>query len=256
MYLDKLLADLELEKATLKEHNLYGKIRSKEDVERFMSHHVYAVWDFMSLLKALQVNLTGVEIPWMPIGDPAIRRFINEIVLAEETDVDKNGKVMSHFEMYLEAMKELGINIQPVLDNIALYREGKKDHLPTAVREFLDFTFSVIATKKNHLIAAVFTFGREDLIPDMFIELVKELKDSGVPGLEGVLYYFERHIELDGDEHGPLALKLVSSLCTTPEEWEEATAWSKRALEQRNSLWNSIERVIELENKADELVNH
>src|SRR5690606_15785274 len=76
--------------------------------------HVYAVWDFMSLLKALQINLTCTTTPWIPIGNPQIRYLINEIVLAEETDIDQAGNRLSHYEMYIDAMKDLGANISHI----------------------------------------------------------------------------------------------------------------------------------------------
>ena len=77
-------------------HPLYSHIQRPIDLHRFMEHHVFAVWDFMSLLKALQIKLTGTNLPWVPVGDPEIRYLINEIVLAEETDLDLDGKRRSH----------------------------------------------------------------------------------------------------------------------------------------------------------------
>ena len=86
-------------------HSLYKKISTPEHLKVFMEHHVFAVWDFMSLLTALQERLTKTTNPWLPVGNPETRYLINEIVLAEETDLNIHGKRQSHFEMYLDAME-------------------------------------------------------------------------------------------------------------------------------------------------------
>ena len=79
-----------------------------------MEYHVYAVWDFMSLLKALQIELTCTTLPWKPVGDTKIRRLINSIVLEEESDVDADGNPSSHYEMYLDAMIECGADTKKI----------------------------------------------------------------------------------------------------------------------------------------------
>ncbi len=96
------------QKELLLQHSLYGKVKTIDDLKHFLEGHVYAVWDFMSLLKALQSKLTCTSTPWLPVGNPEIRYLINEIVLAEETDINIDGKRQSHYEMYIEAMKACG----------------------------------------------------------------------------------------------------------------------------------------------------
>ncbi len=228
-------------------HPIYGRLNSMADIRLFMEHHIYAVWDFMSLLKALQNHLTCTTLPWKPNANPRTARFINEIVLGEETDEDRNGVAASHFELYLEAMEEVGANTRPIgelLDRI----QGLEDvdaalaavSLPEGVAPFLRYTFDLVRTGEAHKIAAAFTFGRENLIPDMFIEIINQSTEdnSKFPRL---LYYLERHIEVDGDEHGPLSVAMVEELCGGDErKWREAGEVAREALEYRIGLWDGI----------------
>lgn len=74
-----------------------------------MQGHVFAVWDFMMLLKQLQRKLTCVDKIWLPPKSNNTARFINEIVVGQQTDVHPDGKNhASHFQLYLEAMREVG----------------------------------------------------------------------------------------------------------------------------------------------------
>ena len=223
-------------------HKLYSKLKTKSDIKKLMESHVFAVWDFMSLLKALQINLTCFEIPWRPIGDPKIRRLVNSIVLEEESDVDSEGNPASHFELYLEAMKECEAETSTIETFMKNLNKNSRPKINEDIDSFLNTTFSIIEGGKSHEIASAFTFGREDLIPDMFINIVKTLNENNETKIGDLLYYLERHIEMDGDEHGPMALQMISELCKDDDEkWKEATAMSKKALEMRIKLWDYIE---------------
>ena len=214
----------------LQNHSLYGKITTTEQLQIFMQHHVFAVWDFMSLLKSLQHKLTKTETPWLPIGCPETRYLINEIVLAEETDLNMQGERQSHFEMYLDAMKKSHASTEAI-DKFLKHIEHGTDiflviaisELPQSVKEFLKFTFEVIAEDKPHKTAAAFTFGRENLIPMMFNSIIEKIQTQ-FPEEDLTLfkYYFDRHIELDADEHGPMALTMIEKLCgDDAEKWKE-----------------------------------
>jgi len=217
-----------------------------------MENHVFAVWDFMSLIKALQRNLTCIEVPWIPNENRLAGRLVNEIVLAEESDVDLNGNPKSHFELYLESMIQIGASTKKIenfifkIKTLKSYNKSIKNiNISPVVKEFMDFTFDIINTNKNHVIASVFTFGREDLIPDMFIEIVKKLSVNNEIKADNLIYYLERHIEIDADEHGPMALKMIEKLCGNDElKWKEAEIASKKALEMRIKLWDYIENKI------------
>lgn len=234
-------------------HSLYKKLKHPADLKTFMQHHVFAVWDFMSLLKALQYDLTKVSTPWYPLGNPEVRYLINEIVLAEETDINQEGKRQSHFEMYLDAMKkseasleEINAFLNHIIHGTDIFLVISVSNIPESVKEFLRFTFELISEGKPHKIAAAFTFGREDLIPSMFTKIIGEIqKNFPEEDLTLFKYYFDRHIELDGDEHGPMALKMIEELCGTDRlKWEEARQASVTALKKRIVLWGGIEREI------------
>lgn len=234
-------------------HSLYKIIESPFDLQVFMQHHVFAVWDFMSLLKSLQQQLTCIKIPWFPVGNAQHRYLINEIVLAEETDINFYRERQSHFEMYLAAMQKAGASTQAINEFLAQIKHGTDvfliiatSDLPVSVKLFLNFTFNIIQEGKPHKIAAAFTFGREELIPDMFTSIIKEIqKKFPEEDLSLFTYYFDRHIELDGDEHGPMALQLVEELCGNDQEkWKEAQDCSKEALQVRKQLWDGIAKEI------------
>lgn len=245
----QLNEDISLSRKRLLQHSLYTSIKTTTDLQTFMQSHIYAVWDFMSLLKALQQQLTCTTLPWRPLGDTQLRYLINEIVLAEETDQNSNGQRMSHYEMYLDAMQAAGIDTTKAETQIAQWtsvdavlESASSSELPEHVSQFLDSTFNVIKRRKTHEIAAAFTYGREDLIPDLFTEIIGGLEKSEVSiDLSKIKYYFDRHIELDGDEHGPMAHKMVALLCGDDEEkWREATLVSQQALKSRYLLFSGI----------------
>jgi hypothetical protein len=220
-------------------HALYKKLNSVEDIAVMMEYHVYAVWDFMSLLKALQYLLTCTTSPWKPVGDGKIRQLVNSIVLEEESDVDKENNPLSHYEMYIDAMKQCGANTSAIESFVANVSATNIPSVNDGVDAFLKTTFDVIKSNETHKIASAFTFGREDLIPDMFTAIVDEYNTEN--NLDKFVYYLERHIELDGGEHGPLALELISNLCGDDDDkWREVEETAIACLVARKKLWDSI----------------
>lgn len=235
-------------RARLLTHPAYTKLNDLKGLQNFTQIHVFAVWDFMSLLKSLQIALTSVTIPWVPIGSPTTRYLINEIVLGEESDVDEDGVRTSHFELYLKAMRQMEANttgIEALLDKIKygtpIRSAIEQASIPNQVKRFLGFTFEVALDAPAHVQAAVFTFGREDLIPAMFHKLLKQLYAEMPNKVSTFKYYIERHIEVDGDHHSHLAIEMVSELCGNDDQkWKEAENAARQALELRYGLWDAI----------------
>ena len=246
--LDRLQESLRPLREQLVKHQIYHQMETPDDLHVFMEHHVFAVWDFMSLLKALQRRLTSVTIPWMPQGDPNARRLINEIVLDEESDDDGEGGYISHFELYHAAMVQCGADTSSIDDFLRRLRRSEPVHValeqarvPEVARVFVAKTWGIIDSGSAHSIAAAFTFGREDLIPDMFRALVLDLDKRFPNQLRLLRYYLDRHIHLDEEHHTPLARRMVDSLCGTDHKrWREAEEAARSALGARIALWNGV----------------
>ena len=241
-------------RAQLSAHPLYASMRTPEHVRLFMQSHVFAVWDFMSLLKALQSQLTCTAVPWSPTPFPASRRFINEIVLGEESDLFE-GRPLSHFELYLEAMQQAHADTTPIRTLLFSVAHGSfipsTLDAPAAARAFVATTFRVIYSCNLAAQAAAFTFGREDVLPDIFRNLVRDLNTEHAGELSKFVWYLERHIEVDGEDHGPLSLRMVADLCGNDDtRWEQAALAAESALQARLDLWDGILSDIQSEGPA------
>ncbi|MCA9616468.1 MAG: DUF3050 domain-containing protein [Sandaracinus sp.] len=242
--LESLRSEVVALEAALGHHPLYGAVRTRESLACFMEHHVVCVLDFMSLLKSLQRELTCVQVPWVPTPHPALARLIQEIVLGEETDERAPGVFVSHFEWYLDAMREVGARTEPIREVVAAFAAGvppmralSESALPAASITFSRHTFGLLdaplATR-----AAVFFHGRESVIPQMFLPLAEELERSGTR-CDALLGYLHRHVEVDGDAHGPAAQRLLHELYVSDSVELSALRAAKSALEARRALWDA-----------------
>jgi len=235
----------------LAQHPIYGAIRSVEHVRIFMSRHVFAVWDFMSLAKRLQRDFTCVELPWMPVLNEDSARLINEIITGEESDIGHDGQPASHFRLYLDAMDEVSAPTEKIETFISQfsrsYALGKalnQARVPAYVQTFVKHTIKTARNASTAEVVSSFLFGREDPIPEMFQTLMERwgLTAQQAPKLT---YYLNRHIEVDSGDHGPGAQKLLSRSIITPQVQEKALRAAIDAIEHRIRLWNGIYREIQ-----------
>ena len=207
-------------------HEIYSNMNSLDDLRLFMGAHVHCVLNFMNLVKFLQNKFSPSVVPWRPPRNPVLARFINEIVIAEETDEMPNGRIISHYQMYVEAMGEVG--------SIPMSKD-----LPF-IRNFNDACEKIISSKKDHEVAAAFSFGREQIIPTMFRSILKNVKKNHlhVPTFS---YYIERHIDLDEDVHGPLANEILRFLCNdNHKKWDDVKRIAQDVLTSRIKLWDEV----------------
>lgn len=234
-------------KSELSQHPVFAEIHSLDVLRRFMETHVFAVWDFMSLTKRLQQELTCTQLPWLPPSDAKAARLINEIVLGEESDDRPGHGHYSHFELYLDAMREVGANTLQIERFVELQKKGM--HYTTALQHvdaseaacrFVSHTLEVALHAPAHSVAAAFLHGRESVIPQMFQSI---LDDWGITVAQAPTfrYYLERHIEVDSEDHGPAAEALLARLITGDEQRQlEVYQAAIAAVESRIAFWDRL----------------
>ena len=241
-------------RSQLLDHPVYAEVDSVEDLRRFMQDHVFAVWDFMSLLKRLQQDLTCTNVPWFPAANAKAARLINDIVIGEETDVDPDGSYVSHLDLYLRAMEDVGASTHQFDTFQSLARAGSsieaamaKTEVPLHVRAFVSHTMMLAQSGSTEEVLAAFFYGREDIIPEMFSRLQKTLPGARKTNdpLRHFVYYIERHIELDGDSHGPMGRELLDGLVAgSPEKDERALHAACDSIKARIDLWDGTLNVL------------
>jgi hypothetical protein len=235
-------------RAALLDHPIYTHVASVADLRRFMEDHVFAVWDFMSLLKRLQQDMTCIRAPWFPADNAKAARLINDIVIGEETDIGPDGSYVSHLALYLRAMRDVGASTRQferfrtlalvgVPVEVALGQIGAPRH----VQDFVAHTMALANSGSTEEVLAAFFYGREDIIPEMFRRLLNALYDAKHDNdrLRHFIYCIDRHIELDGDSHGPKGRELLEDLlANSPHREERARRATYSSIKARIGLRN------------------
>ncbi len=251
-----VIADLQ---QALDEHPVYRALNTLDDLRCFMQHHVFSVWDFMSLIKYLQQHIAPATYPWVPQGEGSVRRFINELVLEEESDQGVPGSAVafsSHFELYCGAMADVGADVSIPQRFIRLVQDKgvqaalQADFVPDAARRFSRTTFAFIDSGQAHTVAAALALGREKIIPAMFRAFLAQMgmTEAEAPTFH---YYLKRHIHLDEDFHAPLSLRLLEQLCEGDEQKiAEAELAAQQALQARILFWDGV--LVAMEKKGAE----
>jgi hypothetical protein len=244
-----LLIDLQQQ---INQHPIYQALQTPADLQCFMQHHVYSVWDFMSLIKYLQQKIAPTTVPWLPCGDGDVRRFINELVLEEESDAvpTENGQetiFSSHFELYCGAMREIGADTQVIEKFTHLLSQSHSVEqalvladVPAPARTFTQTTFAFINSGQAHAVAAALALGREHIIPSMFRSFLARMgiTENQAPTFH---FYLKRHIHLDEDFHAPLSIRLLMALCDNQAlALKEAEQAALQALTARKNFWDGV----------------
>lgn len=236
-------------RSRLDHHPIYAAVQTVADLRVFMQHHIYSVWDFMSLVKYLQHTVAPARWPWTPGADASVQRFINELVLEEETDEAgpaHPGEFSSHFQLYLGAMREIGADINPALRFVELAgQQGIGAALasglaPAPSQVFTHTTFSFIESGQAHSVAAALALGREHVIPNMFRAFLARMAvdEQQAPIFH---YYLKRHIHLDEDFHAPLSLRLLNGLCANDaSKVAQARTAAEQAVAARVAFWDGV----------------
>lgn len=239
MNFEEFSQKIEEKQTSLRNHRLYSEMKTLDDMRQFMQVHVFAVWDFMSLLKRLQNDITGMQIPWMPspFSKKAVR-LINEIVLGEESDecpkeIHPEG-YCDHFTMYRYAMKELGVPELLIFEQI---KHMNFAVLPANIKEFLHYHLTLASEGELAQVAGSFLFGRERLLPSLFEKVVEQIKAENIQ-CPSLTYYLERHIEIDGDHHSHMARDLFEEICNTEEKKVLGLEAALKSLDFRQRLWD------------------
>jgi hypothetical protein len=240
--------DLSSLRAALLDHPIYTQVASIVDLRRFMEDHVFAVWDFMSLLKRLQQDMTCIRVPWFPADNAKAARLINDIVIGEETDIGPDGSYVSHLGLYLRAMGEIGASTRGferfrslVLVGVPVEVALRLTGAPPHVQVFVGQTMELANSGSTEEVLAAFFYGREDIIPEMFRRLLNTLYGAkhNNDRLRHFIYYIDRHIELDGDSHGPKGRELLEDLVAdSPQARERVLRAACRSVKARIGLWD------------------
>ena len=244
---------IKLEKKILElnSHELFKSCEkfSQQELKVFMEYHVFAVWDFMSIVKSLQNHICPSGSPWLPneYTKNGIAHLINEIIFSEESDFDNKGNYYSHFDLYLLAMKDVGADTKKILKFInnfknsgeVIYNASSQDY-PKESIDFINNTFQCIKTNKIANIAGIFTYGRETTIPSMFKHILEKIDNDNIL-YKNLRLYINRHIEVDSSRHGPLSMQLFKYVCKNDQEiYDEAIEHALEAIKKRISLWDGV----------------
>ena len=208
------------------------------------------VWGLCPIQR-LQHELTTIELPWLPPAHPLAARLINEIVLGEESDELPDGGFVSHFELYLLAMQEVGANTDQIETFIDELHSGETvdDALVSVaasqpVRRFVNRTLDTVTNGNLYQVLGSFFYGREHIIPRMFEGLLHEwhIDEKEAPMF---VYYLKRHIELDGDNHGPAANAIIKQVTKDkPNALRQLYLAALDAMNDRIELWDGLNLAI------------
>lgn len=229
----------------LANHKLYERVNDELSLRLFMEHHVICVWSYNFLLREIHQELVGLIHPLNSQSQKEAIRLVSEMILEEELEEQQDGSLLSHFEIYLEAMQDLGANISPIVSFFDLQDSGqnwqtalKHARFPTAVSRYAR-KMNRFAQAPLHEKAAALFYEGEPFIPDTFLLRIGQLGNTVKIGR--LLDYFERHIEGLRSPGFSASGRLVEILCNNDEKMSlEAEQSAEEAMKNRVELWGYI----------------
>jgi hypothetical protein len=237
----------------LENHPLYSEIKTQQGLSCFMEHHVFSIWDQMSLVKYLQGLISPSSYPWVPRCNTTLQRYVNELVLKEESDKGiKEGDYFSHFELYQQAMQDIGANVEVsrnFVDTVTMRGINaalQSMQVPVITKCFHTIIFDIINTDQPHLVAAALVFGHDHLIPNMFRSAIKltGISEQHAPTL---YHYLNRHTPAHESYRRTLSLQILNRLCIDDEKnLNEALETAKKVMAARIQFYDSLHAAIKL----------
>ncbi|AHM61687.1 hypothetical protein D770_17175 [Flammeovirgaceae bacterium 311] len=229
-------------------HEIYVQLETLDDLREFMEHHIFAVWDNLSQLKALENAISSTNKFWIPSQDPVSNRIINEMLVEEESDSDGNGGYISHFELYRKAMQQAGAKTYMIDRFLVLMQEEKdlekaleKIRMPESIKNYLRLNWEICNNSKPHELAAAYFLGREDVVSELLHRLDKYLLNFHQKDLALYRDYLMRHTKVNEKEQKQRLEAVMNELCGEDEQkWQEAEVAAKKALEARYTLWDGM----------------
>lgn len=229
----------------LENHRLYALLSNTEAMRFFLERHVICAWSYSVLLQNLQREMLSHPLRPRAEFDKEALRLVSELVLQQEVQELPDGRLVSHTELYLEAMQEAKcdltgvINFLDMLENgvpvlVALEEAGLS---PEAVK-YGRKTASLLNAPLHVKAAALFYEG-EPFLPDRFLYQLERMGNHGAAGK--LLEYFEGHIEgLAAPEFSPTGR--IVELCCHEDELllREAEGAAEGVLAARIELWNEM----------------
>lgn len=229
----------------LESHKLYDRIFDDYSLRLFVEHHVVCVWSYNYLLRNIYQELVSMIQPLNSQAQKEALRIISEAILEEEVEEQTDGSLLSHLEIYLEAMQELGADVGPILSFFDMQESGASwqeslaaSHFPASVAQYAR-SMGELFERPLHERAAVLFYEGEPFIPDTFLNRLGQL--GARHDVNRLLDYFERHIEGLKRPGFSTSGRLVEIFCgDNPQLNDEAEKAAEQAMQIRIDLWNKL----------------
>ena len=229
----------------LESHRLYTALTRREALATFTEYHVVCAWSYNALLRSLQRDIFTQSLPINSDAHKEAIRILSEVAIEEQANESDDGQFISHLELYLDAMEDLGANTAPIIGFFDILAGGVG---AAKAVEYADFCPEVAAYARTtvrllerqfHERAAGLFYEGEYFIPDRFLHQLNRLTPA-VP-VDRLLEYFDGHIE-GLKRPGYSAAGRLVEIFTADDEIlsEEAEQVGEQVMRQRVHLWNTV----------------